>query len=72
MNHVNANNTSQTFNLLFFVVMIGFAIGRIRIHKVTFGITGILFAAILVGALIKAFLGAAVAVGRYGKYNENI
>ena len=51
-----ANIILSPFNLLFLILLVGFAIGRIRIRKITLGIAGVLFAAILVGALIKIFL----------------
>ena len=41
------------FNLLFFIIIAGFALGKIRIGKVSLGIAGILFAAILVGFLMN-------------------
>lgn len=41
------------FNLLFFIIIAGFALGKIRIGKVSLGIAGILFAAIFVGFLIN-------------------
>ena len=51
-----ANIIISPFNLLFLILLVGFAIGRIRIRKIALGIAGVLFAAILVGALIKTFL----------------
>ena len=43
-------------NLLFFMIVAGLAIGRIRIKGISVGIAGILFAAIFVGFLmIKLF-----------------
>lgn len=41
------------FNILFFIIIAGFAIGKIRIGKVSLGIAGILFVAIFVGFLMK-------------------
>ena len=43
-------------NLLFFIVVTGFAIGRIRIKGISLDIAGILFAAILVGGLMNNHL----------------
>lgn len=40
-------------NLLFFIIVTGFAIGRIRIKGISLGVAGILFAAILVGFLMN-------------------
>ena len=40
-------------NLLFFIVVIGLSIGKIRIKGISVGIAGILFASIFVGFLIK-------------------
>ena len=41
------------FNLLFFIIFVGFAIGKLRIKRISLGIAGILFAAILVGFLMN-------------------
>lgn len=41
------------FNLLFFIIIAGFAIGKIRIYRISVGIAGILFVSILAGALMK-------------------
>ena len=41
------------FNLLFFIIIAGFAIGEIRIRRISLGIAGILFVAILAGFLIN-------------------
>ena len=40
------------FCLLFFIIILGFALGRIRVYKISLGIAGVLFAAIAVGALM--------------------
>ncbi|MBE6576909.1 MAG: hypothetical protein E7653_02065 [Ruminococcaceae bacterium] len=40
------------FCLLFFIIILGFAVGRIRVYKISLGIAGVLFAAIAVGALM--------------------
>ena len=40
------------FNLLFFIIVAGFAIGKIRIKHISLGIAGVLFASILVGFLM--------------------
>ncbi len=47
---------ASPINLLFFIIIVGFGIGRIRIYKFSFGIAGILFAAILVGALMNLLI----------------
>ena len=44
------------FNLLFFIIVAGFAFGKIRIHRISIGIAGILFIAILVGSLLNLFI----------------
>ena len=44
------------FNLLFFIIITGFAIGKVRIKHISLGIAGILFVAILVGILISKFI----------------
>lgn len=44
------------FNLLFFIIISGFSVGKIRIHRISLGIAGILFFAILVGFLIDRFI----------------
>ena len=43
-------------NLLFFVIVAGLAIGRIRINGISVGIAGILFAAIFVGFLMNKLI----------------
>ena len=40
-------------NLLFLIIIIGFVVGKLRIHNVSFGIAGVLFVAIVIGLLIK-------------------
>lgn len=51
-----ANIFISPFNLLFLILLVGLALGQIRIHKITLGIAGVLFAAILVGSFIKHFV----------------
>ena len=46
-------NLLSPFTLLFFIIIVGFAIGKIRIGKVSLGIAGILFVAIFLGFLIN-------------------
>lgn len=41
------------FNLLFFIIIAGFTIGKIRIKGISLGIAGILFVSIFVGFIIK-------------------
>lgn len=41
------------FNIMFFVIIIGYIIGKIRIKGVSLGIAGILFASILFGRLVN-------------------
>ena len=43
-------------NLLFFMIVAGLAIGRIRIKGISVGIAGILFAAIFVGFLMNKLI----------------
>ena len=43
-------------NLFFLILIAGFAIGRIRICKMSLGISGILFVAIFIGAMISIFV----------------
>ena len=43
-------------NLLFFMIVAGLAIGRIRIKSISVGIAGILFAAIFVGFLMNKLI----------------
>jgi len=43
-------------NLLFFMIIAGFAIGRIRMKGISLGIAGILFASILVGFLMNLMI----------------
>ena len=43
-------------NLFFAILIAGFTIGRIRIHKATLGISGILFVSIFIGAMISIFV----------------
>ena len=43
-------------NLLFFIIIAGFGIGRIRICKISLGIAGILLVAILVGSLMNLLI----------------
>jgi putative transport protein len=40
-------------NLLFLIIIIGFVVGKLHIHNVSFGIAGVLFVAIAIGLLIK-------------------
>lgn len=47
------------FSLLFFIMILGFAIGRIHIYKFSIGIAGVLFVAIITGAVITRSLPAA-------------
>ncbi len=44
------------FNLLFFIVVAGFAIGKIQIKGISIGIAGILFVAIVIGFLMNLTL----------------
>ena len=43
-------------NLLFFMIVAGLAIGRIRIKSISVGIAGILFAAIFIGFLMNKLI----------------
>ena len=43
-------------NLIFFIVVIGLAIGKIRIKGISVGIAGILFVAIFVGFLMNKLI----------------
>ena len=43
-------------NLLFFIILLGVAIGKLRIRRVSLGVAGILFAAILVGFLTQLWI----------------
>lgn len=43
-------------NLLFFIIIAGFAVGKIRIRRISLGIAGILFVAILAGFLINRLM----------------
>ena len=40
-------------NLLFLIIIIGFVVGKLRIHNISLGIAGVLFVAIAIGFLIK-------------------
>ena len=44
------------FNLLFFIIIIGFSLGSIRIKGISLGIAGILFSSIFAGLLISLLL----------------
>lgn len=44
------------FNLLFFIIVVGFAIGKLQIKHISLGIAGILFVAIMVGFLMNKFI----------------
>lgn len=44
------------FNLLFFIIAIGFSVGKLRIQRISLGISGILFVAIMVGFLMYKFM----------------
>lgn len=44
------------FSLLFFIIITGFSIGKLRIHRISLGIAGILFVAILVAFLMNQFI----------------
>ena len=48
-----ANVFLSPINLLLFILLLGLALGQIRIHKITLGIAGVLFAAILFGSFVK-------------------
>ena len=56
MNNVLPDNAPFPLNLLLLIIIVGLAIGRIRIKGISVGIAGILFAAIFIGFLmIKLF-----------------
>ena len=44
------------FNLLFFIIAIGFSVGKLRIQRISLEISGILFVAIMVGFLMYKFM----------------
>ncbi len=44
------------FNLLFFIIIAGFAIGKLQVKQISLGIAGILFVSILVGFLMNQLI----------------